>query len=168
MNENDGSDGFAGVLPGGMRGRGNHRGQASQKNLKDQKVQSDQSASSGSLAGRVLNGLSSVSEARGGADGGDAGADVVTGSVAATPTETVNSVSDADVANNVLPESKTGRHAPRPGQRHWKKQAGPAFLTAKAIQVKAQHPMPKLFDRSERTDREHRTGMNECRLRNRP
>ena len=57
---------------------------------------------------------------------------------------------------------------PRPGQRHWKELAGPAFLTAKAIQVKAQHPMPKLFDRSERTDGEHRTGMNECRLRNRP
>ena len=115
VNENDGSDGFAGVLPGGMRGRGSHRGQASQKNLKDQKVQSDQSASSGSLAGRVLNGLSSVSEARGGADGGDAGADVVTGSVAAASTETVNSVSDADVANNVLPESKTGRHAAETG-----------------------------------------------------
>lgn len=115
VNENDGSDGFAGVLPGGMRGRGSHRGQASQKNLKDQKVQSDQSASSGSLAGRVLNGLSSVSEARGGADGGDAGADVATGSVAAASTETVNSVSDADVANNVLPESKTGRHAAETG-----------------------------------------------------
>lgn len=28
VNENDGSDGFAGVLPGGMRGRGSHRGQA--------------------------------------------------------------------------------------------------------------------------------------------
>lgn len=115
VNENDGSDGFAGVLPGGMRGRGSHRGQASQKNLKDQKVQSDQSASSGSLAGRVLNGLSSVSDARGGADGVDAGADVVTGSVAAASTETVNSVSDADVANNVLPESKTGRHAAETG-----------------------------------------------------
>lgn len=83
VNENDGSDGFAGVLPGGMRGRGSHRGQASQKNLKDQKVQSDQSASSGSLAGRVLNGLSSVS--------------------------------DADVADNVLPESKAGRHAAETG-----------------------------------------------------
>ena len=79
VNENDGSDGFAGVLPGGMRGRGSHRGQTNQKKLKDQKVQSDQSASTGSLAGRVLNGLSSVS--------------------------------DADVADNALPESKTGRHA---------------------------------------------------------
>ena len=83
VNENDGSDGFAGVLPGGMRGRGSHRGQTNQKKLKDQKVQSDQSASTGSLAGRVLNGLSSVS--------------------------------DADVANNVLPESKTGRHAAETG-----------------------------------------------------
>ena len=115
MNENDGSDGFAGVLPGGMRERGNRKGQTNQKKLKDQKVQSDQSASSGSLAGRVLNGLSSVSEARGGADGVDAGADVATGSVAAASTETVNSVSDADVANNVLPESKTGRHAAETG-----------------------------------------------------
>lgn len=115
VNENDGSDGFAGVLPGGMRERGNRKGQTNQKKLKDQKVQSDQSASSGSLAGRVLNGLSSVSEARGGADGVDAGADVATGSVAAASTETVNSVSDADVANNVLPESKTGRHAAETG-----------------------------------------------------
>ena len=115
VNENDGSDGFAGVLPGGMRERGNRKGQTNQKKLKDQKVQSDQSASSGSLAGRVLNGLSSVSEARGGADGVDASADVATGSVAAASTETVNSVSDADVANNVLAESKTGRHAAETG-----------------------------------------------------
>lgn len=79
VNENDGSDGFAGVLPGGMRERGNRNRQTNQKKLKDQKVQSDQSASTGSLAGRVLNGLSSVS--------------------------------DADVADNVLPESKAGRHA---------------------------------------------------------
>ena len=106
MNENDGSDGFAGVLPGGMRERGNRKGQTNQKKLKDQKVQSDQSASTGSLAGRVLNGLSSVSEARGGA------ADVDSGTASATtPAETANSVSDADVADNVLPESKAGRHA---------------------------------------------------------
>ena len=106
VNENDGSDGFAGVLPGGMRERGNRKGQTNQKKLKDQKVQSDQSASTGSLAGRVLNGLSSVSEARGGA------ADVDSGTASATtPAETANSVSDADVADNVLPESKAGRHA---------------------------------------------------------
>ena len=37
MNENDGSDGFAGVLPGGMRERGNRKGQTNQKKLKDQK-----------------------------------------------------------------------------------------------------------------------------------
>lgn len=79
VDENDGSDGFAGVLPGGMRKRGNRKGQTNQKKLKDQKVQSDQSASTGSLAGRVLNGLSSVS--------------------------------DADVADNALPESNAGRHA---------------------------------------------------------
>lgn len=111
VNENDGNDGLAGVLPGGMRERGNRKGQTNQKKLKDQKVQSDQSASTGSLAGRVLNGLSSVSEARGGADGVDAGADVVTGSAAAASTETANSVSDADVADNALPESNAGRHA---------------------------------------------------------
>lgn len=106
VNENDGSDGFAGVLPGGMRERGNRNRQTNQKKLKDQKVQSDQSASTGSLAGRVLNGLSSVSEARGGA------ADVDSGTASATtPAETANSVSDADVADNVLPESKAGRHA---------------------------------------------------------
>lgn len=106
VNENDGSDGFAGVLPGGMRERGNRKRQTNQKKLKDQKVQSDQSASTGSLAGRVLNGLSSVSEARGGA------ADVDSGTASATtPAETANSVSDADVADNVLPESKAGRHA---------------------------------------------------------
>ena len=110
VNENDGSDGFAGVLPGGMRERGNRKGQTNQKKLKVQKVQSDQSAGTGSLAGRVLNGLSSVSEARGGADGVDAGADVVTGSAAAASTETANSVSDADVADKALPESKAGRH----------------------------------------------------------
>ena len=94
-----------------MRERGNRKGQTNQKKLKDQKVQSDQSASTGSLAGRVLNGLSSVSEARGGADGVDAGADVVTGSAAAASTETANSVSDADVADNALPESNAGQHA---------------------------------------------------------
>lgn len=106
VNENDGSDGFAGVLPGGMRERGNRKRQTNQKKLKDQKVQSDQSASTGSLAGRVLNGLSSVSEARGGA------ADVDSGTASATtPAETANSVSDADVADNVLPESKADRHA---------------------------------------------------------
>ena len=110
VNENDGSDGFAGVLPGGMRERGNRKGQTNQKKLKNQKVQSDQSASTGSLAGRVLNGLSSVSEARGGAAGVDSGT-----ASATTPAETANSVSDVDVADNVLPESKTGRHAAETG-----------------------------------------------------
>lgn len=112
VNENDGSDGFAGVLPGGMRERGNRKGQTNQKKLKDQKVQSDQSASTGSLAGRVLNGLSSVSEARGGAAGVDSGT-----ASATTPAETANSVSDADVADNVLPESKAGRHAAETGAK---------------------------------------------------
>lgn len=112
VNENDGSDGFAGVLPGGMRERGNRKGQTNQKKLKDQKVQSDQSASTGSLAGRVLNGLSSVSEARGGAAGVDSGT-----ASATTPAETANSVSDADVADNVLPESKAGRHAAETGSK---------------------------------------------------
>ena len=108
VNENDGSDGFAGVLPGGMRERGNRKGQTNQKKLKDQKVQSDQRAGTGSLAGRVLNGLSSVSEARGGATGVDAGTASAT---TTTPAGTANSVSDADVADNALPESKAGRHA---------------------------------------------------------
>lgn len=108
VNENDGSDGFAGVLPGGMRERGNRKGQTKQKKLKDQKVQSDESASTGSMAGRVLNGLSSVSEARGGAAGVDAG---TASAATTTPAGTVNSVSDADVADNALPESKAGRHA---------------------------------------------------------
>lgn len=112
VNENDGSDGFAGVLPGGMRERGNRKGQTNQKKLKDQKVQSDQSASTGSLAGRVLNGRSSVSEARGGAAGVDSGT-----ASATTPAETANSVSDADVADNVLPESKAGRHAAETGSK---------------------------------------------------
>ena len=112
VNENDGSDGFAGVLPGGMRERGNRKGQTNQKKLKDQKVQSDQSASTGSLAGRVLNGLSSVSEARGGAAGVDSGT-----ASATTPAETANSVSDVDVADNVLPESKAGRHAAETGSK---------------------------------------------------
>lgn len=108
VNENDGSDGFAGVLPGGMRERGNRKGQTNQKKLKDQKVQSDPSAGTGSLAGRVLNGLSSVSEARGGAAGVDAG---TASAATTTPAGTANSVSDADVADNALPESKAGRHA---------------------------------------------------------
>ena len=108
VNENDGSDGFAGVLPGGMRERGNRKGQTNQKKLKDQKVQSDQRAGTGSLAGRVLNGLSSVSEARGGAAGVDAG---TASAATTTPAGTANSVSDADVADNALPESKAGRHA---------------------------------------------------------
>lgn len=110
VNENDGSDGFAGVLPGGMRERGNRKGQTNQKKLKDQKVQSDPSAGTGSLAGRVLNGLSSVSEARGGAAGVDAGT-ASASAATTTPAGTANSVSDADVADNALPESKAGRHA---------------------------------------------------------
>lgn len=110
VNENDGSDGFAGVLPGGMRERGNRKGQTNQKKLKDQKVQSDPSAGTGSLAGRVLNGLSSVSEARGGATGVDAGT-ASASAATTTPAGTANSVSDADVADNALPESKAGRHA---------------------------------------------------------
>ena len=110
VNENDGSDGFAGVLPGGMRERGNRKGQTNQKKLKDQKVQSDPSADTGSLAGRVLNGLSSVSEARGGAAGVDAGT-ASASAATTTPAGTANSVSDADVADNALPESKAGRHA---------------------------------------------------------
>lgn len=110
VNENDGSDGFAGVLPGGMRERGNRKGQTNQKKLKDQKVQSDPSAGTGSLAGRVLNGLSSVSEARGGAAGVDAGT-APASAATTTPAGTANSVSDADVADNALPESKAGRHA---------------------------------------------------------
>lgn len=110
VNENDGSDGFAGVLPGGMRERGSRKGQTNQKKLKDQKVQSDPSAGTGSLAGRVLNGLSSVSEARGGVAGVDAGT-ASASAATTTPAGTANSVSDADVADNALPESKAGRHA---------------------------------------------------------